>query len=57
VVEEDLRMVFSYDPRVRLLALAVLAVPDNNAIAAFADLEYINLGLKETFKLEFPVSA
>jgi phage baseplate assembly protein W len=57
VVEEDLRMVFNYDPRVKLLAIAVMAVPDNNAISAFVDLQYVNLGLKETMKLEFPVGA
>lgn len=57
VVEEDLRMVFNYDPRVQLLSLAVVAMPDNNAIAAFADLLYVNTGLKETLKLEFPLGS
>lgn len=55
IVESDLRMVFEYDPRVRLTSLTVQALPDNNAIIAWADLQYINLGTSETLKLEFPV--
>ncbi|MBT9137480.1 MAG: hypothetical protein DDT31_00011 [Syntrophomonadaceae bacterium] len=57
IVEDDLRMVFTYDPRVRLIALAVQALPDNNAIVAWADLEYLQLGITETLKLEFPVGS
>src|SRR5436190_2229244 len=34
IVEEDLRAVAEYDPRVELLDLAVMALPDNNAIVA-----------------------
>lgn len=55
IVKEDLKMVFEYDPRVRLLELAVLPLPDNNAILALADIEYIELDVKETLRLEFPV--
>lgn len=57
IVEDDLRMVFTYDPRVKLIDLAVQALPDNNAIVAWADLEYVQLGTKETLKLEFPVGS
>jgi phage baseplate assembly protein W len=57
IVEDDLRMVFTYDPRVRLIELAVQALPDNNAIVAWADLEYLQLGTTETLKLEFPVGS
>lgn len=57
IVEEDLRKVFTYDPRVKLIELAVLALPDNNAIAAIVDLEYIALGTTETLRLEFPVGS
>jgi hypothetical protein len=57
IVEDDLTMVFNYDPRVKLLALSVQALPDNNAIVAWADLQYLNLGTSETLKLEFPVGA
>jgi phage baseplate assembly protein W len=57
VIEEDLRAVFAYDPRVVLLDLAVVMLPDNNAIGAFADLQYVNLGVNHTLRLEFPVGA
>jgi phage baseplate assembly protein W len=53
-VEDDLRDVIKYDPRVRLVDIAVMALPDNNAIAAFLDIEYVELGISETLRLEFP---
>ena len=54
-VEEDLRAVVDYDPRVQLLDIAVLALPDNNAITAVLDLKYIELNLTNTLHLEFAV--
>ena len=52
-IEEDLRAVAEYDPRVQLLDLAVLALPDNNTIVALMDLRYIELGVVDTLRLEF----
>jgi hypothetical protein len=54
IVDEDLREVFNYDPRVRLLALEVLSFPDNNAIIAMADLLYIQFEVRDTLKIEVP---
>ena len=54
-VEKDLREVVAYDPRVQLLDLAVVALPDNNAIVALLDLRYIELSVVETLRLQFPV--
>ena len=56
-VEEDLKAVVDYDPRVNLKDLAVMALPDNNAIVAFLDLEYVQLGITETLRLEFPTAS
>jgi phage baseplate assembly protein W len=53
IVTEDLKKVFEYDPRVRLIDMAVNAVPDHNAIVAFIDVEYLELNVTETIKLEF----
>lgn len=55
IIEEDLRKVFEYDPRVRLMDLAILPLPNNNAIVALVDLEYIELEVTETMKLTFAV--
>lgn len=57
VVEEDLRRVISYDPRLQLIDLVALALPDNNAIVAYVDVIYLRLNTKETLKLEFPVGS
>lgn len=54
IIEEDLRKVVEYDPRVQLMSLSVNALPDNNAIVAFVDLQYVKLNVRETLKLEFP---
>ena len=56
-IEEDLKEVVNYDPRVELLDIAVLALPDNNAIVALLDLRYVELGTVETLRLEFPVGS
>ena len=55
IIEDDLRKVVDYDPRVQLIDLAVNALPDNNAVVAFLDLRYLELNITETLKLEFPV--
>lgn len=52
VIEEDLRTVFNYDPRVELLELQVLPLPDNNAIVALAVLKYVELNMIDEFKIQ-----
>ena len=56
-VEEDLRAVVAYDPRVEMVDLAVMALPSNNGIVAFLDLKYVVLGFQETLRLEFPTAS
>jgi phage baseplate assembly protein W len=57
IIEEDLRRVINYDPRVELVSISVQGLPDNNAILAFIDIRYIDLGTSETLKLEFPTAS
>lgn len=57
IVEADLREVIAYDPRVELRQIVVSALPENNAIVAFVDLNYVELQTTETLRLEFPVGA
>jgi phage baseplate assembly protein W len=52
VIEKDLREVFNYDPRVRLMGLSVLNLVDNNAIVALADLLYIEFDVRDTLRIE-----
>ncbi len=56
-IDEDLRKVFNYDPRVKLLDLAIQALPDNHAIVAYCDIQYLELAVTQTLKLEFPVGS
>lgn len=52
IVDEDLRKVFNYDPRVKLQDLTVVSLPDNNAIVALATLMYIELNVVDNLKIE-----
>lgn len=54
-IEEDLRAVVDYDPRVQLVAIAVRALSDNNAVLAVVDLKYVELDVTDTLRIEFPV--
>lgn len=55
IVREDLTKVVNYDPRVKLIDMSISALPDQNMIAAFVDLLYIELNVQETLHLEFQV--
>lgn len=57
IIKDDLTAVVSYDPRVKLVGIAVMAIPDNNAVLALIDLIYIETGEAETIKLEFPTAS
>lgn len=57
IVEEDLRKVVDYDPRVELIEILVQALPDNNAIVAWLDLRYVQLGEVDTLRIEFPLGS
>lgn len=55
IIEEDLRAVVDFDPRVQLIEIAVLPLPNSNAVAAYMDLKYLELDVTETMKLEIKV--
>ena len=54
IVEEYLREVFNYDPRVKLINLSVVTIPDNNAMVALADLLYIEFNVRDVLRIEVP---
>lgn len=53
IIENDLRQVFNYDPRVEILDISIFAIPDRNALLATADLYYIEFDVKDTLNIEF----
>ena len=53
-IEEDLREVFNYDPRVQLLQLNVTSLPDNNAILVTADVLYVEFQVRDVIRIEVP---
>lgn len=56
IIEEDLRTVFEYDPRVNLLALEVVTLSDLNTIVAFADLFYIEFNVQDMLHIEIKMA-
>lgn len=57
IVEDDLKYVIDYDPRVTLLDLQVVSLKDNNAIIGFCDILYNEFGVKDMLKIEVKTSA
>ncbi len=51
ILEEDLRAVFAFDPRVRLLNLTITPDYDNYTVVASAALLYIELDMTGTLDL------
>lgn len=56
VIEQDLTEVFNYDPRVQLISLNVMCLPDNNTILALADLLYLELNVRDVLHIEVPTT-
>lgn len=54
VIIDDITAVVNYDPRVQLIGINVLNLPDNNAILALVDLLYVELGTTGVLKIEIP---
>lgn len=52
IIEADLREVINYDPRVKLIDLKILSLPDNNAIIALADILYIEFNVRDVLRIE-----
>lgn len=51
ILEEDLRYVFNYDPRVELLELVITPAYDQNTVTASARLLYVELNMTGTVDL------
>lgn len=56
IIEDDLREVVNFDPRVELIDISLTPIPNSNAIVVLLDLKYLELNVEETFKLEVSVN-
>lgn len=54
IVEDDIREVINYDPRVELMDLKVIPMSDNNTILAYATIKYIELGKVDILRIDVP---
>lgn len=51
ILEDDLRAVFAFDPRVELMSLTITPLYDNNAVVASAKLLYVELDMQGNLDL------
>jgi phage baseplate assembly protein W len=52
IIKDDLQKVIDYDPRVQLINMQILSVPDSNAIAAIVTLKYVELDVVDDLHIE-----
>lgn len=52
IIEQDLKKVIEYDPRVKLMSINVVSLPDNNAIIALVDVLYVEFNVTEVLRIE-----
>lgn len=57
VLEEDLRAVVNFDPRVELVNMKIIPSPDENRVVASLDLFYIELDMVDTLDLNITFEA
>jgi phage baseplate assembly protein W len=57
ILEEDLRAVFAFDPRVKLIELKITPLYDQNTIQASAKLFYVELNMSGNLDLNISVDA
>lgn len=55
IIDEDIREVINFDPRLHLMELKILPLSDNNAIVAVVTVRYLELNNVETFNIDIPV--
>lgn len=53
IIREDLKKAIAADPRLELIDLVVLAMPDSNSVVAALDVRYLELNVSETIRLDF----
>lgn len=53
IIREDLKKAIAADPRLELIDLVVLAMPDSNSVVAALDVRYLELNVTETIRLDF----
>lgn len=46
ILDEDLRAVFAFDPRVELMSLNIIPIEDSNTVIASAKLLYVELNMQ-----------
>ena len=51
ILDEDLRAVFAFDPRVELIAMNIVPIPDSNTVIASAKLLYVELNMQGTLDI------
>lgn len=52
IIHDDILYVINYDPRVSLVSLNVLPIPDNNTIIAVVVVNYVEFNVQDTLNID-----
>ncbi len=52
IIREDILKVVEFDPRVRLISLEILPLPDNNTIIAIVEVLYVELNVQGELRID-----
>ena len=52
IIKDDITMVVNYDPRVQLIDIAVLPIPDKHMIIALVDIALTGTEVRDTLRIE-----
>lgn len=55
IIYDDIKMCIDYDPRLRLIDMYLVSLPDNNAITVWVDVLYIEFNVEGTLNIDVPV--
>lgn len=52
IIKDDITMVINYDPRVQLIDIAILPIPDKHMIIALVDIQLTGTEVQDTLRIE-----
>jgi phage baseplate assembly protein W len=52
IIRDDILKVIEYDPRVQLISIDIMPVPDNNAIIVIVEVLYVELDVQDVINID-----
>jgi phage baseplate assembly protein W len=55
IIYDDIKLCIDYDPRLKLISIQLISLPDNNAVVAYCDVLFVEFAVTKTLHIEVPV--